>query len=124
MKQTVKAALATLALAPVFGAGPAPAAERLPEGKYSCVMLSGSMLMTLGTLDIDGDKYRGFSGDRWSTYRMAADGIEWTGSFAGMPEGFVLKKGQLTGDGQGRPLIEVYYTSISGWSQVIDCTRE
>ena len=124
MKQAAKTALAALALAAAFGPGQAPAAERLPEGTYTCVMLSGSMLMTLGTLDIDGDKYRGFSGSTWSTYRMAADGIDWTGRFAGMPEGFVLKKGQLTGDGQGRPLIQVYYTSVSGWSQVIDCTRE
>lgn len=106
-------------------AGTAQAAAAPPDGIYSCAMLSGSMLMTLGTLEIDGDRYRGFSGDDWARYTMGPDGgIQWTGGLAGMPDGFVLGDGRLTADSRGRPLLEVNYTSVSGWKQQVECTQE
>lgn len=117
--------IAVVAALSLFGATAAQAAGKPPDGTYGCVMLSGSMLMTLGTLEIDGDQYRGFSPIDWARYTVAADGgIQWTGSLSGMPEGFVLNDGQLTADSQGRPLIRVNYTSPRGRKQTVDCSLE
>lgn len=103
----------------------AQAASRPPDGTYTCIMLSGSMLMTLGTLEIDGDRYRGFSPTEWAEYSMTGtDGIRWHGTFSGLPDGYTLNEGQLTTDSQGGPMVRVNYTSVSGWSQTVDCTPE
>jgi hypothetical protein len=116
----------TLALGTVISAwadGGAP-----PAGKYNCMKISSSgSLMSLGTLEIKGSKYRGIGdeGD-YAAYSVDSNGgITWSGGLTGMPDGWTVTSSKYVGaDPNGHPMIKIHYTSPRGALEVMDCVQE
>lgn len=101
------------------GAGPGGAGG-LPDGTYSCIYLSGGMLMHLGEVVISGDRYGGFSGGRRGAYSVGADGaVEFSDGFAGMPDGFEVSSSQWRAG--PTPMLAISITSPSGNRIDLDC---
>jgi hypothetical protein len=99
-----------------------------PDGLYTCNKISGRSYIHIGTIEIRGGTYKGFSSQQGSfhPYSLNASGdIVWTGGLTSLPEGWTLKPGKYVGpDPKGHPRIRVYYTSNRGAAEVIDATKE
>lgn len=99
-----------------------------PDGIYTCNKISGRSYIHIGTIEIRGRTYKGFSSQQGSfhPYSMNASGdMIWTGGLTGMPDGWTIKPAKYVGpDSQGHPLIRVYYSSARGAAEVIDATKE
>jgi len=113
-------------------ANQAPAAEKglgaPPDGLYTCNKISGRSYIHIGTIEIRGGTYKGFSSQQGSfhPYSLSGSGdIVWTGGLTSLPEGWTLKPGKYVGpDSSGHPRIRVFYTSNRGAAEVIDATKE
>lgn len=94
----------------------------IPDGTYACSYSSGGMLMSLGEVVIDGERYGGFSGGRRGAYSVAADGaVEFSDGFAGVPDGFEVSGAEW------RPNDRMLWISIdspSGNRLDVDCEPE
>ena len=99
-----------------------------PDGIYTCNKISGRSYIHIGTIEIRGRTYKGFSSQQGSFRPFTLDGsgnIIWTGGLTSLPAGWTLKPGKYVGpDYKGHPLIRVYYTSDRGAAEVIDATKE
>ncbi|MBP7864019.1 hypothetical protein KA183_20205 [bacterium] len=117
---------------PTHATQEAPATEKgigaPPDGIYTCNKISGRSYIHIGTIEIRGGTYKGFSSQQGSfhPYNLAASGdIVWTGGLSSFPTGWTLKPGKYVGpDSKGHPRIRVYYTSDRGAAEVIDATKE
>ncbi len=101
----------------------APAgAGGIPDGTYGCSYSSGGMLMSLGEVVIDGERYGGFSGGRRGAYSVAADGaVEFSDGFAGVPEGFEVSGAQWDAS---EPVLWISIDSPNGNRLDVSCTPE
>lgn len=99
-----------------------------PDGIYTCNKISGRSYIHIGTIEIRGRTYKGFSSQQGSfhPYSLSASGdITWTGGLTSLPTGWTLKPGKYVGpDYKGHPRIRVYYSSDRGAAEVIDATKE
>lgn len=100
-----------------------------PAGIYNCEKISGSTYIGLGKIEIRGNTYRGIDEEGRGTFHPfsvdSSGSITWSHGLTGMPDGWSLKSSSYAGlDYKGRPLIKIYYTSKSGWNDLIDCVRE
>lgn len=99
-----------------------------PDGIYTCNKISGRSYIHIGTIEIRGGTYKGFSSQQGAFHPYKLDGsgsIVWTGGLTSLPEGWTLKPGKYVGpDYKGHPRIRVYYTSNRGAAEVIDATKE
>lgn len=104
-----------------------PAMGSPPDGEYTCMKISGSSLINLGTLEIRGGTYRGLSktGGFSPMVISGAGNITWSQGLRGMPDGWKITDSRyIGGDELGRPLIKIYYRSGSGWNEVMDALKE
>ncbi len=109
-----------------------PAAEKgigaPPDGIYTCNKISVGKYIHIGTLEIRGNTYKGFSSQqgKFHPYTLSGSGdINWTGGLSSFPDGWTLKPGKYVGpDNNGHPRIRIYYTSDRGAAEVIDATKE
>lgn len=98
-----------------------------PNGEYNCMKISSGQLIHLGTLEIRNGTYRGLdkTGGFAPMNINGAGNITWSQGFRGMPEGWQLKESRYVGgDSMGRPLIQIYYRSKSGWNEMMDALKE
>lgn len=99
-----------------------------PDGIYTCNKISVGRYIHIGTLEIRGNTYKGFSSQQgqFHPYSLSASGdITWTGGLSSLPTGWTLKPGKYVGpDYKGHPRIRIYYTSDRGAAEVIDATKE
>ncbi len=99
-----------------------------PDGIYTCNKISGRSYIHIGTIEIRGNTYKGFSSQQghFHPYSLSASGdITWTGGLSSFPNGWTLKPGKYVGpDYKGHPRIRIYYTSDRGAAEVIDATKE
>ncbi|MCW5822718.1 MAG: hypothetical protein KIT34_07930 [Cyanobacteria bacterium TGS_CYA1] len=99
-----------------------------PDGLYTCNKISVGRYIHIGTIEIRGGTYKGFSSQQGSfhPYSLTGSGdIVWTGGLTSMPDGWTLKPGKYVGpDPKGHPRIRIYYTSNRGAAEVIDATKE
>ncbi|MBI5172829.1 MAG: hypothetical protein SFV17_08970 [Candidatus Obscuribacter sp.] len=97
-----------------------------PSGKYVAQKISpGGQLMGLGNLEIRGNSYRGIAGGGMAPFSVSGGNIVWSAGITGLPEGWVIRKSVYRGlDHMGRPYIQVYYRSKSGFNDCFDCVRE
>jgi hypothetical protein len=122
--------VATTAAALLLTAGALPAlAQEKPQalgaptdGTYECGKISGSMYISLGNIRIAGDTYSGVTDDaRAQSFGVNADN---TLSFSGGLEGFEAQSiddVRLFQSTTGAQVLAVYYTSPTGFSEVMDC---
>ncbi len=99
-----------------------------PDGLYQCNKISLRSYIHIGTIEIRGKTYKGFSSQQGGFHPYSMDGagnITWTAGLTGMPDGWSLKPGKYVGpDSQGHPRIRIYYTSPRGAAEVVDATKE
>lgn len=99
-----------------------------PDGIYTCNKISVGKYIHIGTIEIRGGSYKGFSSQQGGFHPYSMDGsgnIVWTAGLTGFPDGWTLKPAKYVGpDYKGHPLIRVYYTSARGAAEVIDATKE
>lgn len=99
-----------------------------PDGIYTCNKISGRSYIHIGTIEIRGGTYKGFSSQQgtFHPYSLSGSGdITWTGGLTSLPTGWTLKPGKYVGpDYKGHPRIRVYYSSDRGAAEVIDATKE
>lgn len=99
-----------------------------PDGIYTCNKISGRSYIHIGTIEIRGRTYKGFSSQQGSFHPFTMDasgGIVFTAGLTSLPDGWTLKPAKYVGpDYKGHPLIRVYYTSARGAAEVIDATKE
>ncbi|MBY0545902.1 MAG: hypothetical protein K2W95_01290 [Candidatus Obscuribacterales bacterium] len=105
-----------------------PGAGAPPDGIYQCNKISIRSYIHIGTIEIRGGTYKGFSSEQGSFHPYSMDGsgnIVWTGGLTGLPPGWKLSPAKYVGlDYKGHPLIRVYYTSDRGAAEVIDAVKE
>ncbi len=97
-----------------------------PSGKYVAQKISpGGQLIGLGDLEIRGSSYRGIAGGGMAPFSVSGGNISWSAGITGLPDGWVILKSVYSGlDHMGRPYIQVYYRSKSGFNDCFDCVRE
>ncbi len=97
-----------------------------PNGLYQCNKISGSSYIHLGTLEINGGNYRGFSNEGgFAPYSMTHGSITWTAGLTGVPDGWRLLSSKYVGpDYAGRPMIKIEYMSPRDALEVVDAVRE
>lgn len=99
-----------------------------PDGIYQCNKISVGKYIHIGTIEIRGRTYKGFSSQQGSFHPFTMDGsgnIVWTGGLTGFPDGWTLKPAKYVGlDYKGHPLLRIYYTSARGAAEVIDAVKE
>lgn len=132
------AALAVLACGPVSAAtapaakspakAPAATGKTLPNGLYTCQIWSGSMLMTLGKVEIKGATYRGPAHTLSGPYKpLKIDGagqMTWTPNFSQLAStGAVITGSRISGTAAA-PAFTVEYKTGRGYNESMDCTRE
>ncbi len=102
------------------------AAGGLADGTYVCTYNSGGMLFTLGNLQIKGNQYSGFSGDKWGTYSGTKEtSFTFHDGLVGMPDGFTVTASRwLTSTYSGEQYLEIAYVSPSGNSLSSTCSIE
>jgi hypothetical protein len=89
--------------------------------------ISSGQLIHLGTLEIRNGTYRGLdkTGGFAPMNINGAGNITWSQGLRGMPDGWQLKESRYVGgDSMGRPLIQIYYRSKSGWNEMMDALKE
>ena len=112
------------------GTGPAAAEVAAPgglaEGTYVCTYNSGGMLFTLGNLQIKGNQYSGFSGEKWGTYSGTKEtSFTFHDGLVGIPDGFTVTASRwLTSSYSGDQYLEIAYVSPSGNSMSTTCSQE
>jgi len=123
---TVEGAAAGEAGAPAGTTAGGQAAGGLADGTYVCTYNSGGMLYTLGKLQIKGNQYSGFSGDKWGTYSGTKEtSFTFHDGLVGIPEGFtVTASSWLTSSYSGDRYLEIAYVSPSGNSLSTTCSKE
>lgn len=107
-------------------AGEAAALGGLADGTYVCTYNSGGMLFTLGNLQIKGNQYSGFSGDKWGTYSGTKEtSFTFHDGLVGIPDGFTVTASRwLTSSYSGDQYLEIAYVSPSGNSMSTTCSVE
>lgn len=97
-----------------------------PSGKYVAQKISpGGQLMGLGELEIQGNSYKGIAGGNFAPFTVSGGNINWSAGITGLPDGWVIRQSVYRGlDHMGRPYIQVYYRSNSGFNDCFDCVRE
>jgi len=96
-----------------------------PDGVYTLMKISGGSLMNLGTLEIKGQTYRLNEEGQFAPFTEdEAGNITWSAGLDILPDGWKLGKSTVGKDSQGKPLIEIRYTSPRGAAEVIDAVKE
>ncbi len=97
-----------------------------PDGVYVAQKISpGGTLIGLGQLTIKGNTYSGIAGGAFAPFTLNGGNIVWSAGITGLPDGWQIRKSVYAGtDKQGRPYIQVYYRSKSGFNDMFDCLRE
>lgn len=122
-------ALAAAALS--AGLSPAaaqPRAGALPDGRYTCQIWIGSMLSTLGKVDIKGRTYRGPSQAPSGAFKPlnidSSGKINWSPTFSQLAAaGATITDSRVSGTA-AKPAFEVNYTTARGYKESMECTRE
>ena len=95
------------------------------EGVYTMMKISGGSLIGLGDLEIRGATYQVVGEGGFKPFTIDGSGyITWSAGLNIMPDGWKLGKSVYTKDEQGKPLIQIYYTSPRGAAEVIDALKE
>jgi hypothetical protein len=105
----------------------AAAAQPLPDGRYTCQIWIGSMLSTLGHVDIKGRSYRGPSHTPAGPFKPlatdAAGRILWQPNFSSLASaGAKITGTRITGTA-AKPAFNVDYTTRSGFKESLTCSR-
>lgn len=97
-----------------------------PDGVYVAQKISpGGTLIGLGKLIIRGGTYSGIAGGGFAPYSVNGGNITWSAGITGLPDGWRIRRSVYAGtDKQGRPYIQIYYVSKSGFNDMFDCLRE
>ncbi len=98
-----------------------------PDGLYEVNKISGSSYIHIGTLEIKGKTYRGLTKDGgFKPFSLnGANEMVFTSGLVGMPDGWKLKPAKYVGnDEYGHPLIQIWYNSARGASEVADAVKE
>ena len=98
-----------------------------PNGHYELYKISGSSFIRIGSIEIQGNTYRGLvPNGPFHPYTIDGDGgITWTAGLQSMPPGWQLKKSYYTGpDLGGKPRIEVKYVGVHNTLETADATRQ
>ena len=97
-----------------------------PSGVYIAQKMSpGGGYLGLGELEIRGNTYRGIAGGSFAPFSVSGGKISWSQGIKGMPDGWVIRHSVYRGlDNMGRPYIQVYYRSRSGFNDCFDCVKE
>lgn len=97
-----------------------------PSGEYTCNMLSGGMFIHIGTLEIQGGTYRGFTkSGPFHAYTTSGGNLNLSSGLVSMPEGFTLKSvAYVGGDSKGRPMIKIRYVGPTGYHDTIDAVKQ
>ncbi|QQR57791.1 MAG: hypothetical protein IPG59_22935 [Candidatus Melainabacteria bacterium] len=97
-----------------------------PSGEYTCNMLSGGMFIHIGTLEIQGNNYRGFTkSGPFHAYTTSGGNLNLSSGLVSMPEGFTLKSvAYVGGDSKGRPMIKIRYVGPTGYHDTIDAVKQ
>ncbi|CAN5492458.1 hypothetical protein BH11CYA1_BH11CYA1_12800 [soil metagenome] len=98
-----------------------------PGGLYQVDMMTSSMYIHIGTLEIRGNTYRGLNtGAAFHPYSIDGGGnMNLSAGLAGMPEGFTLKSVSYVGaDSVGRALIKIRYIGHSNAHDVMDAVHQ
>lgn len=119
----------TIALAADVVPGAKPGKGAPPAGVYNAEKISGGSFIGLGKLEIRGKTYRGFVEPGQGTFApYTVDGgnnIVWSKGIEGMPTGWTILHSRWVGSNErGKPLIEIYYRSKSGNTDLIDCVLD
>jgi hypothetical protein len=125
MSCVLLSALLASPLAASAAAGPGAAA--LPDGRYTCQIWIGSMLSTLGHVDIKGRSYRGPSHTPSGPFKPlaydAAGKLLWTPNFSAMASaGQKITGTRITGSA-AKPAFNVDYIGRSGMKDSLTCSR-
>ena len=118
-----------LFLAAAVGSGTAARAAELPDGLYRCEMYSGTMLMHLGDIEIEGSSYRGpgSDGNYDGTHPLEvtdAGTIDWGGPMGGFSSGGnTIVSTVLTGD-SARPGFDISIQLKSGNFSTVSCSPQ
>jgi len=88
--------------------------------------ISSGSLIGLGTLEIRGKTYRVGEEGAFAPFTQDGSGnITWSAGLDIMPAGWKLGTSIYKGlNKQGKPLIEIHYTSPRNAAEVIDCVKE
>ncbi|MEO7053687.1 MAG: hypothetical protein ABI191_01825 [Rhizomicrobium sp.] len=102
--------------------------KSLPAGMYACQIWSGSMLMTLGKVEIKGATYRGPSNTPTGPFKPlvidAAGMMSWSPNFSQLAStGAVITRSRISGT-PAQPAFTVEYTTGRGYRESMDCTKE
>lgn len=98
-----------------------------PDGTYTITMLTGGMLITIGTLEISGNTYRGLNKTAgFHPYNIDGTGnMVFSGGLSGMPDGFKLTSSGYEGtDNYGRPLIKIRYVGPTNTHDTMDAIKQ
>ena len=104
-----------------------PRGATLPDGRYTCQIWIGSMLSTLGFVDIKGRSYRGPSHTPTGPFKPlatdAAGRILWHPNFSSLASaGATITGTRITGTA-AKPAFNVDYTTRSGFKESLTCSR-
>jgi hypothetical protein len=99
----------------------------LPDGRYTCQIWIGSMLSTLGFVDIKGRSYRGPSHTPGGPFKpLATDAsgrVLWNPNFSSLAAaGATITGTRITGSA-AKPSFNVDYTTRSGFKESLTCSR-
>jgi hypothetical protein len=99
-----------------------------PPGHYTVDKISGSSLIHVGWLDINGSHYSGVAGGAGGTMTLnARNRIVWHGTITGIDRGAVLHDGVYQAPSaltNYKPVVRIYYTNPNGATEVMDATLE
>jgi len=127
-------AVACVTLAAAALAAPAAQAQggqrgsALPDGRYTCQIWIGSMLSSLGKVDIKGRSYRGPSHTPSGAFKpLKMDGagnIDWSPKFSQLSATGATINGSRVSGTAAKPAFEIDYTTARGYKESMECTRE
>jgi len=118
----------TLANAQEASAQAKPAATSLPDGRYTCQIWIGSMLSTMGHVDVKGRSYRGPSHTPSGPFRpLQIDGsgkMTWEPNFSQLKAAGATITGSRVSGTAAKPAFRIDYTTARGYREAMDCTRQ
>ena len=105
-----------------------PSGTSLPDGRYTCQIWIGSMLSTLGYVDIKGRTYRGPSHTPTGAFKpLAIDAtgrMTWSPNFSSLASAGATITGSRVSGTAAKPAFNVDYTTARGYKESIECSRE